>query len=185
MESPMTSRFEAGLASIRQSPKDEGVLELIVRRPQSEAREVLAQGMLVPAEGLVGDSWRARCVARGTQDSPGFETQLTLMNSRAIGLFAGDKEGWPPAGDQLFVDLDLSGENLPPGTQLSMGEAVLEITAQPHTGCRKFSARFGADALKFVNSPKGRRLNLRGIYAKVVRGGTIRAGDRITVVRSA
>lgn len=175
------SQLEAGLPAIRESPKTEGLLELIVCRPDVNQREVLVEGELDPAEGLVGDAWRAKSMAR--KGSPDFETQLTLMNARAIGLIAGEREHWPPAGDQLFVDLDLSGENLPPGTQVSIGAAIVEVTAEPHTGCWKFSARFGPDALKFVNSPQGRRHNLRGVNARILRGGRIRVGDRVTVER--
>jgi MOSC domain-containing protein YiiM len=89
------------------------------------------------------------------------------------------QDHWQLAGDQLFIDLDLSEENLPPGTQLAMGTAVIEVTAEPHTGCGKFIARFGVDAVKFVNSPIGQRLRLRGVNARVVRSGRIRVGDSI------
>jgi MOSC domain-containing protein YiiM len=109
--------------------------------------------------------------------------QINIMNARATALVAGSKDRWPLAGDQLYVDLDLSGANLPPGTRLAIGSAVLEVTSQPHTGCAKFVARFGLDAMKFVNSPVGRELNLRGINAKVVTAGTIRVGDDVRVAR--
>ena len=102
------------------------------------------------------------------------------MSSRAAALVAGDRERWPLAGDQLYVDLDLSDENLPPGTRLALGSAVLEVTDEPHTGCKKFTARFGLDAMVFVNSPVGRALNLRGINARVVESGTVRVGDAVT-----
>ena len=95
------------------------------------------------------------------------------MNARSTALVAGDRERWPLAGDQLYVDLDLSGEHLPPGTRLAIGTAVLEVTADPHTGCKKFSARFGLEALMFVNSPEGRALNLRGINTRIVQAGTV------------
>lgn len=170
------AELQAGLEPIRQSPVDEGRVELIVRRPRTDEREVLEAGELDPAQGLVGDAW-----IKGVRGRPAnLDAQLTLMNSRAARLIAGEPERWPLAGDQLFVDLDLSGDNLPPGTRLTIGEAELEITPEPHTGCKKFSARFGPDALKFVNMPEGRALNLRGIYAKVIRGGTIRRGDTLT-----
>jgi MOSC domain-containing protein YiiM len=103
--------------------------------------------------------------------------QLNIMNARVVDLVANGRERWHLAGDQLIIDLDLSTENLPPGTQLALGTAVIEVTAQPHTGCQKFVARFGADAMKFVNSPLGRQLCLRGINARVVRRGVIRVGD--------
>jgi hypothetical protein len=169
--------LEAGLETIRQSPKDEGRLELIVRRPQEGARDVLQEAELNLIDGLAGDTWRFRKSSRTPDGSPHPEMQLNIMNSRSIGLLAQDKARWQLAGDQLYLDLDLSGENLPPGTQLAIGAAVIEVTAQPHTGCKKFVERFGLDAMKFVNSPVGRDLNLRGINAKVVQGGVIRLGD--------
>jgi MOSC domain-containing protein YiiM len=171
--------LEAGLETVRLAPKDTGVLELIVRRPGEEEREVVAAARVDPAEGLVGDNWPTRANSRHEDGSPRPETQLTLMSSRAAALLAGARERWPLAGDQLFVDLDLSYANLPPGTALHVGSAVLEITGEPHLGCGKFARRFGVDALKFVHSEPGRELNVRGIYARIVTGGTIRAGDAI------
>jgi MOSC domain-containing protein YiiM len=108
--------------------------------------------------------------------------QLTLMNARSASLIAGQPERRQLAGDQFFVDLDLSVQNLPPGTRLKLGEATIEITAIPHRGCGKFSSRFGVDALKFVNSEVGRALNLRGVNARIVEGGVVRPGDPIVKV---
>jgi hypothetical protein len=169
--------LEAGLDNIRQSPKSEGRLELIVRRPEVGRRDILQEGELDLVEGLVGDSWRFRASTRTPDGSPHPEMQLNIMNARAIALLAQDKARWHLAGDQLYIDLDLSAVNLPPGTKLIIGSALIEITAEPHTGCKKFVERFGLDAMKFVNSPVGRELNLRGINARVIQGGVIRQGD--------
>ncbi len=172
--------LEAGLDEIRQSPKDKGVLELIVRRPQTGEREVLEEGELDLVEGLVGDNWRTRGSSRTSDGSSHPDMQLNIMNSRVIALVAQDKNRWQLAGDQLFIDIDLSAENLPAGTQLAFGSAVIEVTNQPHNGCKKFVARFGLDAMKFVNSPVGKQLRLRGINAKVVQPGVIRVGDIVS-----
>lgn len=169
--------LEDGLDEIRQSPRDAGVLELIVRRPAVGAREVLPVADLDVHAGLVGDTWGQRASSRTSDGSPHPDMQLNLINARAIALIAGTRERWPLAGDQLYLDLDLASENLPAGTRLALGTAVIEVTPQPHTGCRKFVQRFGAEAMKFVNSPVGRRYNLRGINAKVVQPGTIAVGD--------
>jgi len=169
--------LEAGLDEIRQSPKDEGRLELIVRRPQTDEREVLEEGELDLVEGLVGDNWRTRGSSRTADGSSHPDMQLNIMNSRVIALVAQARDRWQLAGDQLFIDMDLSAANLPPGTQLALGSAVIEVTDQPHTGCGKFVARFGPDAMKFVNSPVGNQFHLRGINAKVVQPGVIRVGD--------
>jgi hypothetical protein len=171
--------LEAGLDVIRLAPADDGRVELIVRRPAVDTREVLEEGVLDCGEGLVGDTWRARAVARSGDSAVDRGRQLTLMNARVTALVAGARERWPLAGDQLYVDFDLSVDNIPAGTRLSLGEAVVEISPDPHTGCHKFTARFGADAVRFVNSPAGKELNLRGVNATVITGGRIRVGDAI------
>ena len=177
-----TSELEAGLDEIRRSPKDEGALEMIVRRPQIGEREVLEKGELHLSEGLVGDSWSLRGSSSTSDGSSHPEMQLNVMNSRVIALVARGKDRWSLAGDQLFIDLDLSAENLPAGTQLALGSAVIEVTPQPHTGCQKFVARFGLDAMKFVNSPLGKQMHLRGINAKVVQPGLICVGEVVRKV---
>lgn len=171
------AELETALDHIRQAPKDGGSVEMIVRRPQVDARETLDAGELNLLDGLAGDSWKTRPTSRTSDASPHPETQLTLMNARVASLVAQSKERWPLAGDQLFVDLDLSVDNLPPGTRLAIGSAVIEVTAEPHLGCKKFAARFGADAVKFVNSPVGKELRMRGINAKVIQAGSVRVGD--------
>ena len=153
------------------------MLELIVRRPRIGEREVLDEGQLDIVDGLVGDTWSTRGSRRSKDGLAHPDMQLNIMNARVIALVAQDRERWHLAGDQLFMDLDLSGENLPPGTRLAVGSAVIEVTDQPHTGCQKFVSRFGLEAMKFVNSPVGRELNLRGINARVVQPGMIRVRD--------
>jgi hypothetical protein len=171
------AELEAGLETVRQSPRDEGVLELIVRRPRGGERELLAEGQLDLCEGLVGDNWATRGSPLTDDGNADPLRQVTVMNARAVALVAGDEARWPLAGDQLYIDMDIGTANLPPGTRLAIGSAVIEITDLPHTGCKKFTARFGRDAMLFVNSPVGRQLNLRGINARIVRPGVIRVGD--------
>lgn len=173
------AELQAGLDEIRRSPKDLGVLELIVRRPAVDQREVIESGRLEPAVGLEGDTWSVRGSTRSADGSAHPDMQLNIMNARAIALVAQGKHRWPLAGDQLFIDLDLSDENLPAGTRLSLGSAVIEITALPHLGCKKFTSRFGHEAMQFVNSDVGKQLHLRGVNAKVVEAGVVRVGDRV------
>ncbi len=172
-------QLEAGLDHVRQAPRDSGVLELLVRRPAVEAREELITGDLDLEVGLVGDNWLARGNPSTTDGRANREAQITVMNARAVSLLAVTRERWALAGDQLYVDLDISVGNLPPGTRLSVGEAVIEVTAEPHTGCGKFSARFGPAARRFVNSPVGTQLRLRGLNARVVVPGRIQVGDEV------
>jgi heat shock protein HslJ len=171
------AELEAGLQDIERAPASEGTVELIVRRPAEGEREVLEEGELDLDEGLVGDRWRSH--ARTSGEAVDTSTQLTLMNARVIALLAPDRVRWGLAGDQLYVDLDLRPENLPPGTRLALGSAVIEVTDMPHTGCAKFTARFGSDAIRFVNSRRGRSLRLRGMNARVVQPGHVRRGDTI------
>jgi len=168
---------EGLLESVRAAPREVGLVELIVRRPAVDRREVVDEAELDLEAGLVGDNWLGRGRSGGRPANP--DAQVTVMSSRAITLAAGGRDRWPLAGDQLYVDLDLSGENLPPGTRLAIGSAVLEVTAEPHTGCKKFAARFGLETLEVFSSPEGRRLNLRGINTRVVEPGTVRAGDAV------
>jgi hypothetical protein len=171
--------LEAGLDDVRSSPKDAGRVALICRRPQTEQREVVAEAVLDKEQGLVGDNWLTRGSSSTDNGSAHPDMQLTLMNVRSALLIAGTPERRHLAGDQFFVDFDLSVDNLPPGSRVKLGEATIEITEIPHRGCGKFSSRFGVDALKFVNSGVGRELNLRGVNARVVEGGVVRPGDPI------
>lgn len=180
MEHRDLAALEAGLDDIRDAPKDRGRVELICRRPHTEERELIDEAVLDTEMGLVGDNWRTRG-SKATDDGSAHPLmQLTLTNVRSMDVIAGQPERRHLAGDQFFVDFDLSVENIPPGTQLKLGQATIEITEIPHRGCGKFSARFGVDALKFVNSEVGRDLNLRGVNAKIIDAGVVRTGDAIT-----
>lgn len=175
-----TEELEQGLDDILASPQDAGRLELIVRRPEVDGRESLDAGRLDESEGLVGDNWLARGSGHMPDGAADPDMQLNIMNSRVAALVAVDPERRELAGDQLYVDLDLGPDNLPPGSRLSVGEAIIEVTEPPHTGCKKFAARFGVDAMVFVNSGLGKARNFRGINARVVRPGAIRVGDIVT-----
>lgn len=172
--------LDMGIALIQQAPTHQGTVAMIVYRPQRDERVMIEEGQLTVEHGLVGDNWKARGNSHTVDGSAHPDMQLTIMNVRAIAQIEPNRERWPLAGDQLFVDMDLSANNLPTGTRLVVGDAVLEITAEPHNGCRKFAERFGKDALRWVNAPATRHLNLRGIYAKVIRSGSICTGSLIT-----
>jgi hypothetical protein len=177
MEHLSRERLMAGLGQIRDSPRDSGRLVLIVRRPAVGERERPAEAVLDGVAGLAGDNWLARG-SRSTPDgSADLQRQVTVMNARVAELVAGGTDRMPLAGDQLYIDLDLSHENLPPGSLLAVGQAVLQVSDAPHLGCAKFVERFGAQAMRFVNSRTGRQLRLRGMNARVVVPGTVRLGD--------
>jgi hypothetical protein len=168
--------------NVRSAPADEGRVELIARRPEVDAREVLEEATLDPELGLVGDNWSVKPSLKTGAPNP--EAQITVMNARVAALVSGgdDRERWAEAGDQLYVDLDLSSSNVPPGTRLQVGEAVIEVSAEPHLGCGKFLKRFGLEAQKLVNSGVGRELNMRGINTTIVTGGVVRTGDLIAKI---
>ena len=163
------AELEAALPELERSPRERGTLELIVRRPSKGQREVLDAGRLDVEEGLVGDRWALGKRLRAQQ--------LTVMNSRLVALLAQTRDRWPLAGDQLYVDFDLSLEHLPAGTRLAIGAAEIEVSPEPHTGCRLFAERYGRDAQRFVGSERGHALQLRGINAWIVKGGDVRVGD--------
>jgi len=174
-----------GLHLVRHSPRSVGTLALAVRRPAVDAREVLSLAELDPDAGLIGDSWSQRPSSRTTDGSPHTDMQLNVINSRFIELIAGpDRDAWALAGDQLYVDLDLSISAMPAGSRLTIGDrALIEVTDQPHNGCAKFAARFGRDAHKIVWSEEGQRLRLRGLNARVLVGATIKTGDAVRIPR--
>ncbi|MCC5952127.1 MAG: MOSC domain-containing protein [Acidimicrobiia bacterium] len=174
--------MDAQLDHIRAAPADQGVLRLVAVRPEVDQRATPAETRLTLANGVEGDSWRGRGDRRTEDGSANVDKQLTLMNARVIEAIAGAPDAWPAAGDQLFVDLDLSHANLPAGSRLRIGEAVVEISAHPHNGCAKFARRYGEEAVRFVNSDEGKPLRLRGANARVVTEGTIRVGDEVEVL---
>jgi MOSC domain-containing protein YiiM len=172
--------FEAGLAEVRAAPKDDGRVAMLVRRPAVDEREIVQAATLDPEVGVVGDTWAERPSTKTDDGSPDIRAQVTLISTRVAALLADTDERRALAGDQVFVDLDLSWANVPPGTRLAVGSAIVVVAGIPHTGCAKFAARFGTEALRFVNSSVGRELNLRGLNVTVVQGGVVRVGDTVT-----
>lgn len=172
-----TKQLEEGLDLIKKSPNDNTLVDMIVCRPTEGNRKILLDGFLDKGKGLIGDNW----IDRGSSKTPDGcshpDMELNIMNSRSIALIAQQKNRWPLAGDQLFIDMNLSDKNITRGTRLSLGDAIIEVTAIPHNGCKKFTDRFGIDAVKFVNSTIGKELHLRGINAKIIKSGKIKVGD--------
>lgn len=184
MEQLTDLELEAALDTIRSSPTDLGTVELLVRRTAVGERDTPLEIELDTELGVVGDNWSTRPNRRTPDGGPDPNGQVTLVNARALAVVAGDRAAWPQAGDQLYVDFDLSARNLPPGSRVVVGDAVLELTAKPHLGCAKYARAFGRDAVRFVNSPEGKALRLRGANAKVVRSGVVRVGDEIRKSKS-
>jgi len=180
MEHLSRQRLESGLGQIRGSPRDDGQIVLVVGRPAVGMRELLAEAMLDPVAGLAGDNWLARGSTSMPDGSADLQRQVTVMNARVAELIAGRKDRMPLAGDQLYIDLDLSVDNLPAGSMLAVGQAMLQVSDAPHLGCAKFLERFGAEAMRFVNSRVGRQLRLRGMNTRVVQPGIVRPGDIVT-----
>jgi hypothetical protein len=179
------AELRAALPAILASPSDGGTLAGIVIRPRPGERAEPASCEISLAQGVHGDRWAKGCWKTAADGRPDSSVQVCIMNSRCIALIAGERSNWAPAGDNLFIDLDLSPANTPPGTRLAIGTAVIEITAEPHNGCRSFIARYGSDACLFVNTGEGRRLRLRGIYARVVQDGRVSVGDQVRKLAAA
>ena len=174
--------LEAALPQIREAPAGTGTIQLIVRRPAENAREVLDEARINDAEGIEGDTWNQRGTSLSADGGPHPNKQITIMNSRAAEAVIGPIERWPLAGDQIYADLDIGHEALPADTQLSIGTAVVEVAVEPHTGCAKFAARFGREALRFVNTGEGSSLRLRGVNCRVIQPGTVKVGDSVTQI---
>src|SRR5690349_12155688 len=172
-----TAELEAALDHLRQAPKDDGVVHLIVRRPEVDQREVLDEAELDTELGMIGDNWKVRGSRRTLDGSAHPDMQINIMNSRVTALVAQEKDRWQLAGDQLYIDMDLSKDNLPAGSRIAVGSAILEVSPLPHTGCKKFVDRFGNEAMEFVNSETGKAMCLRGVNAKVIQGGTVKVGQ--------
>ena len=186
-ETPMpnhltTAELNAGLAEILAAPADNGTLSAIVIRPEKKTRADLDTCEISLALGAHGDHWVRGCWKSTEDGKPHPDVQICLMNARCIALIAETRANWPPAGDNLFIDMDLSPGNMPPGTRLAIGSAIIEITDTPHTGCASFIERYGRDACLFVNTGEGKKLRLRGIYARVIQDGRVTAGDRVVKV---
>lgn len=176
------AELAAALPHIRNAPKDEGILELIVLRPRSGVRECPERAELSLENGVHGDHWIADGSGPPAHEPPNRDMQICMMMARCVEAIAGPRDNWAPAGDNLFIDIDMTPANMPPGTRLSVGSVELEITDEPHTACQGFSNRFGRDASVFVNTGEGRALSLRGLYARVLRDGSVTVGDRVRVL---
>ncbi len=180
METQFTlEHLQTQIKHIQDSPKDSGSVVLIVRRPTTEEREIISQGRLIPTAGLEGDNWHERGSASMPDGSANPEAEITLMNTRVIQALTENESRWALAGDQFFVDFDLSEENIPAGSRLAIGSAIVEVSPLPHNGCKKFSARFGVDALKFISMAENKPLRMRGINAKIIQAGDVKQGDLI------
>jgi hypothetical protein len=179
METPPVRNLDDLTDEVRAAPRDAGRIELIVRRPGPDRREVISEATLDPEDGLVGDDWFRRSSLSTPDGSADPESQLTIMCTRVLAAIAPERSLWPLAGDQICADFDLGIANIPPGTRLAIGDAEVVVTSKLHTGCSKFAARFGKDALDWISGPAGKELRMRGVYVRIVRGAVVRPGDMI------
>ena len=171
--------LEAAIPDILAAPKLAGAVEMIVVRPAAGLRETPGRVGVSLEGGVAGDHWAKGCWRTTDAGEPHPDVQICMMSARTIRAIAGEPEHWPAAGDNLFLDMDLSPANMPPGTRFAIGTAGFVVTAEPHDGCQSFIDRYGRDACLFVNTGRGRALRLRGIYARVTRDGEIAVGDRV------
>ncbi len=179
---PTLEQLELSLETIAASPSKQGTVELIISRPETGKRVVHTIGNFSKTGGLEGDNWANDCWKTLPDGKSDPIVQIAITNTRLLAAICPDKSRWPLAGDQIYTELNLSKTNLPVGTRLSAGTVILEITQEPHLGCSQYAEHFGKDSLKFTLTPRGRELNLRGIYAKVIKSGSINTGDRISKI---
>ena len=182
MEEDLHLDLETLMTDIKKSPSEKGSVDLLLRRPSKGEREILEEAEIDLEEGVVGDGWKTRGSSMTEDGAAHPEMQIAIAIARAVALVAKQKDRWALAGDQLYVDFDISEDNTPAGTQLAIGSAVLEVTPIPHNGCSLFAKRFGNDAMKFVNSPEGKQWHLRGVNTKVIEPGRIRLMDTVEKV---
>lgn len=171
--------IEQRYTQLEPSPKEQGTVEMIVRRPDTLQREVVEQAEINTEKGMIGDNWYTRGSRHTDDGSAHPDMQMAIMNSRIIDVIAQERDNWAPAGDQLFVDFDLSEANLPIGQRFAIGDVVLEVSPFPHKGCKKFKERYGLGASRFINDLAYEHLRLRGINVRVIQGGVIKTGDTI------
>jgi MOSC domain-containing protein YiiM len=169
---PTIDELEERWAAAEPAPRGSGSVRLICVRRGGGVHECPDRVEVTLERGVEGDRWI-------DGENPVRDAQVTLMNVRVVELIRRDGQPLDTPGDNFLVDLDLAEEALPPGTPLRLGEAVLEATALPHTGCKKFRERFGLDALKWVNDHRDRRL--RGMNCRVLEAGWVAVGDRVEV----
>jgi hypothetical protein len=183
MDPSPTARADRDLdptyADLHAAPRDHATVTLLVARPGTDQRLTVSTADLDVERGMIGDDWQARGSWEKRGDRANREAQLTLMSTRVLAAIEPDPSRWPLAGDQVYLDLDLSEENLSVGTRLALGSAEVVVTALPHTGCKKFAARFGHDALRWISTHEGRALRMRGMYVQIVKSGTVRVGDTV------